>query len=167
MAQAAMDQRASEHDSIGPCVMATRSRPRSARCSGSGHTAPPGQQDAYLAWLPNDAWDHPFRYRPEQPELCLYSMGPDGVDNGGKGDDIAELAATGLASPCASAPPPPPACPAQELASCFPQRDDADQAASYKGCGPCHQTAIIAKQLSLNPRGSGQRLKAISRARNW
>lgn len=54
--------------------------------------------------LPVDAWGHPFRYAPgaeaESPEgapdFALYSFGPDGRDDGGRGDDLGRVPGVGM-----------------------------------------------------------------------
>jgi general secretion pathway protein G len=38
----------------------------------------------------DDPWGHQYVYRNTQDPLVLYSVGPNGVDEGGKGDDISE-----------------------------------------------------------------------------
>ncbi len=35
-----------------------------------------------------DPWGHPYRFRKAEGVVSIYSTGPDGKDDGGKGDDI-------------------------------------------------------------------------------
>jgi hypothetical protein len=42
----------------------------------------------YLDLLPRDAWLHDYVYQPADGEFALRSMGPNGLDEQGAGDDI-------------------------------------------------------------------------------
>lgn len=44
--------------------------------------------DAPQRGVPTDGWNNMFIYRLEGDSFILYSTGPDGVDQGGKGDDV-------------------------------------------------------------------------------
>ena len=52
--------------------------------------ARPGDAGHCLSHLPKDPWSHPYVYRRigRAPGYMVYSIGADGVDEGGGGDDI-------------------------------------------------------------------------------
>ena len=50
--------------------------------------SPAEGQPPYLQGGLQDAWGHELRYLLEDGTFRLWSVGPDGVDNSGKGDDI-------------------------------------------------------------------------------
>jgi len=50
-----------------------------------------GGDRPYLLAIPTDFWGHPLIYKvldTKLQEFMIYSAGPDGVDNGGAGDDV-------------------------------------------------------------------------------
>lgn len=46
--------------------------------------------DSVLGNVPRDPWSHPYVYRrtPEAPGFIVYSVGKDGIDDHGAGDDV-------------------------------------------------------------------------------
>ncbi|MDG9667234.1 type II secretion system protein GspG [Hahella sp. CR1] len=65
-------------------------------------------KNGYLAKIPIDAWGQEYQYSPEPwhgMEMTLYSIGPNGVDEKGEGDDIVnwdKAYPCGIFDPCPS-----------------------------------------------------------------
>lgn len=50
-----------------------------------------GSAPSYLKEVPMDSWGHPLIYKlldARTQKFMIYSAGPDGIDNGGAGDDV-------------------------------------------------------------------------------